>query len=172
MLGILQILVIILLTTFCFGSKLLFESKYYKGYSLEDVNSPLRRVDERREFQQNIEGKLRTVVEFPTNNSIPEDDGSATFGDILFRTTKKDGVLIVRDTIVNQIKTEDVQIIYSRLFPGYYVEDMKLFNVGRQRGYCYQAYIGHPAGRTEARMYIAANNTIRMFAEIYIRAEN
>lgn len=174
MLGVLRLVVIVILTTGCFGSKPHYKSKHYKQYKLEDVeySQYTKKTSERREFQKTVDGPLRTIVENPTNITIPEDDGSALFGDIWFWSTRKDGELIIRDTIVNQIINENVHIYYNRSLPGYYVEDMILYNVGRQRGFCYQAILIHELGYAEAQLFVAANNTIRIFAEIYVRAEN
>lgn len=168
MFAALQVVFMVLLTTVCFGSKPIFESKHYKQYRLKDVESSLIKITEAKELQKNI----KTIVEASTNASIPEDDGSALFGDLWFSRTNKDCELLIRDTIVNQITNENVHIYYNRSLPGYYVEDLILYNVGRQRGYCYQAAIIHELGYVEARLNVAANNTVRIFAEISVRSEN
>lgn len=172
MLSVLRVVVFTALVAVCFGSKPLFKSKYYRGYSLRHAESFLRNVSEKGETQQNVEGELRTIVEAPTDNTVPEDDGSGTFGDLWFRSTKKNGQLIVRDTIVNQIKNENVIIVYNRSFPGYIVEDIIVYNVGRQRAFCCQLFMKPPSGYAEASLYVAANNTVRVFVEVYISAGN
>lgn len=166
----LRVFIVVGLIAFCLASTPLYETKHYKAYSLK--NNELWDTRERREFQKNIGGNLRTITEVPTNSTIPEDDGSALFGDIWFWSTNKDGELIIRDTIVNQITDEDVYIHYNRSLPGYYVEDMRLFNVGRQRGYSYRAVLIHELGYAEAELLVAANNTVRIFAEIFVRVDN
>lgn len=84
---------------------------------------------------------------------------------------RKDGELIIRDTIVNQINDQNVFITYKRSLPGYYIEDMILYNVGRERGYVYSALIIHNLGYVDAQLLVAASNTIRIFVEIYVRVE-
>lgn len=169
-----RVLVVTLFAAFCLAATPIYESKHYKVYSLKNLEtSQLPTTKGKREFQTINAGKSRTITETPiVNTTIPEDDGSALFGDIWFFTTRKDGELLVRDTIVNQITTQDVYIHYNRSLPGYYVEDMILFNVGRQRGFSYRAVLIHELGYAEAELLVAANNTVRIFAEIYVRAEN
>lgn len=170
----LRVLALVLLVSlsFCFGSFPLYETKHYTAFSLEDVQSRLDTIEKNREFQLESGGELRTIIERPTNSSVPEDDGTALFGDIWFTTTRKDGELIIRDTIVNQLNDQNVYIYYNRSLPGYYVEDMRLFNVGRERGYVYRAYIAHNVGFVDAQMLISAYNTVRIFVEIYVRIED
>lgn len=49
---------------------------------------------------------------------------------------------------------------------------MLVFNVGRQRGYCYRAVLIHELGFAEVKLLVAANHTVRIFAEIYVRRED
>lgn len=85
---------------------------------------------------------------------------------------RRDGQLIIRDTIVNEINDQNIYIFYNRTLPGYYVEDMRIYNVGRQRGYAFRALIRHEAGYVETELVVAADNTVRIFVEVYVRAED
>lgn len=164
--------ILVIFLSFCFALTPLYEARHYKVFSLENEQTRLTTIEEEKEVQLGSKGDFRTIIERPTNTSSPPDDGSALFGDIWFTTTRKDGELLIRDTIVNQITDQNVYIYYNRSLPGYYVEDMRVFNVGRQRGYVYRAYIAHNVGYVETQLTIAANNTVRIFVEIYIRVED
>lgn len=170
MMGV-TVVVLSTLIALCLGSDPLYKTKHYQVFSLEDAQRGPCNIKEYKEFQLETTGHLRTIVETPTNDSVPTDGGSPLFGDIWFSTTEKDGELLVRDTIVNQITDQNVYIFYNRSLPGYYVEDMIVYNVGRERGFGYLALIVHDLGYVEAHLVVAAYNTVRMFVEIYVRAE-
>lgn len=166
------VIVLATLLTSCFCSTPLYEAKHYKVFSFEDRQSRSENVQERREVQFGTPEDLRTIIETPTNGTVPTDNGSPLFGDMMFTITRKDGELIIRDTIVNQITDQNVLIYYNRTVPGYYIEDMRIYNVGRERGSARWAHIAHIAGFVETEIAVAAYNTIRMFVEIYVRIEN
>lgn len=168
----LSIVVLVAFSALCFGSTPLYEAKHYKTYISRDGESRLDTIHEQREFQVESEGYLRTIIETPTNDQVPQDSGSPLFGDIEFSITRKDGELLIRDTIVNQVTDQNVYIYYNRTLPGYYVEDMRLFNVGRQRGFVGWAHIAHNDGFVESELSVPANNTVRIFVEIYVRVED
>lgn len=144
----------------------LYQGNNFKAFKVED---DYPNFATRREVQENTKRGLRSIVEIPINGSVPVDDGSALFGDIEFSGTRKNGSLIIRDTIVNQNYYNNILIYYSRNVTGYYVEDLRIYNVGRQRGVGSYATIYHNDGYVEAGIIIAANNTVRIFAEIYVR---
>lgn len=159
------------LVAICFSSSPLYETEHYKVFSFNSKRLQLTEAKENRQYQENVDGSVKTIIERPTNSSVPEDDGSAQFGDIEFAGLRRDGELVIRDTIVNQINNENVYIFYNRTLPGYYVEDMRIYNVGRQRGWVYRALIGHNVGYVETQLLIAAGNTVRIFVEIFVRAD-
>lgn len=167
------VVVIAAFVAICFASSPLYETEHYKIYSLESERSAASDgINKERQFQEEVNGDLRTIVERPsTSTDIPEDDGSPLFGDIKFAGLRRDGELIIRDTIVNDIIDENVYIFYNRSLPGYYVEDMRIYNVGRQRGWVYRAVILHNIGYVETQVLISAGNTVRIFVEIYVRVE-
>lgn len=156
----------------CLSSSPLHETRHYKEYSFDSVRSQLRSPKERREYQEVVNGELRSIVETPTEDGVPLDDGSALFGDIKFNGLRRDGELIIRDTIVNENNDQNVFIFYNRTLPGYYVEDMRVYNVGRQRGWVRQATIIHNFGYVETELLVAAGNTVRIFVEVYVRVED
>lgn len=166
------VVVIVALVAICLGSSPLYETRHYKVFNLENESTKLRSIKEGREYQEEYNGNLRTIIERPVDANVPEDSGSASFGDIFFNGLRRDGELIVRDTIVNQINDQNVFIYYNRSVPGYYVEDMRIYNVGRQRGWVYEATIWHNIGYVETQMLVAASNTVRIFVEIYVRVED
>lgn len=165
----LRLLVVVSLASFCLCADPIYEGEHFKVFRLKDA--PLRRngLTERREGQDVTERGLRAFVEYPYNGTAPLDDGSALFGDIEFDYRPKDGELIVRDNIVNRISYEDIIIYYNRSLPGYYVEDVRIFNVGRQRGFASYAGFYPSAGYVEVDIIVAAYNTVRTFIEIYVR---
>lgn len=158
---------ILSLVSLCLCATPVYEAKHYKVFQLESGH---RNVDKRQEIQEQTRNGLRSVIELPYNDTVPLDDGSPLFGDIEFYSTRKDGELIVRDTIVNQNRYENLLIVYNRTFPGYYIEDFRIFNVGRERGFTQYALISHNTGYVETEILVPAYNTVRIFAEIYIRA--
>lgn len=165
------VVVIAAFVAICFASSQLYETEHYKIFSLESERPAVNGIEE-RQFQEEVNGDLRTIVERPsTSTDIPEDDGSPLFGDIKFAGLRRDGELIIRDTIVNDIVDENVYIFYNRSLPGYYVEDMRIYNVGRQRGWVYRAVILHNIGYVETQLLISAGNTVRVFVEIYVRVD-
>lgn len=108
------------------------------------------------------------MVEVPYDDNVPLDDGTSIFGDLEFKTTKKDGVLSIHDTVVNQNSDTNVSILYSRTIEGYYVEDLVVFNVGRQRAFVLSGEIRHDEGYAEAQILVPAGQTVRVFVEIYV----
>lgn len=163
-----QLTVLILsLASLCLCATPIYEGKYFKAYRLGDGRTNVKR----QEIQETTRNGLRSYVEAPYNGTIPTDDGSPLFGDIEFYSTRKDGVLIIRDTIVNQNPYDNVLIVYSRSLPGYYIEDLRLFNVGRQRGFTRSASIYHNSGFVESEILVPVYTTVRIFVEIYIREE-
>lgn len=166
------VVVVAAFVAICFASSPLYEADHYKIFSFESERSPVSGIKESREFQEEVNGNLRTIIERPsTTSDIPEDDGSPLFGDIKFAGLRRDGELILRDTIVNDIIDQNVYIFYNRSLPGYYIEDMRIYNVGRQRGWVYRGVILHNVGYVETQLLISAGNTVRIFVEVYVRVE-
>lgn len=159
-------LILSLASLCCCYSTPLFEGKNFKVYKLEDDYTRAKG----QEIQETTRSGFRSIVEVPYNGSIPQDDGSALYGDLEFETTNKDGELLIRDTIVNENYGENVLIQYTRNFPGYYVEDVRVYNVGRQRGFTTFAGIVHTIGFVQAEILVPANNVVRIFVEVYVRA--
>lgn len=143
----------------------LYDGGYFTIHSLKDRPSRGRSVNIRTERRDGS----RAIVELPYNGTIPVDDGSPLFGDVEFDTTDKDGELAIRDTIINQNYNEDIIILYNRSLPGSYIEDVRVFNVGRERGFTTYAGFYPSAGHVEVDIVVAAYNTVRIFIEIYVR---
>lgn len=160
-----RLAVVLCLASFCLCSNPIYEGSNFKAYKLEDGYSRVKN----QEVQETTRNGLRSFIEIPFNGSVPTDNGSPLFGDIEFSITRKDGELIIRDTIVNQNYYENVFIFYNRSLPGYYIEDLRLYNVGRERGFAQFAGIHHDVGYVEAEILVAAYNTVRIFVEIYMR---
>lgn len=166
----LRLLLLLAFAAFCLCANPIYQAKHYQVFKLEDRHPDRKHPSEPREFQEGSGAALRTVVEQPYNGSVPFDDGSALFGDIEFSTTRKDGELVIRDTIVNHdFNGFNVSVFYNRSLPGYYVEDFRIYNVGRLRGFGAVAAISHNAGYVEAQLLISAHRTVRIFAEIFVR---
>lgn len=111
-------------------------------------------------------GDVTWIVVKPTNDTIPSDDGG-NFGDLEFNSTVKDGFLLSRETIINEMYTYDVLVIYLRYLEGYYVKDFKVFNFGRERAFTQMGAVYHQSGCVEAWIYIKAGNVVRVLAEAY-----
>lgn len=140
------------------------ESVYYKVYYLSDVDFQELKATK---YQGNLDGS-RSIVEYPFNGQVPEDNGG-NFGDIHFSTTLKNGTLIARDTIINEDTSQNLFLYYERTFDAY-IEDFKLLNFGRQRGWTQRATIHHNVGIVSGEILIAAGNKVRILAESYARA--
>lgn len=162
-----RIAAVLSFVSLCLCSNPVYEGKHFKAYKLEEMAST--RVKS-QEFQETTRNGLRSFIEIPYNGSVPEDYGTPLFGDMEFTLTRKDGELLFRDTIVNQNYYENIIIEYNRTFPGYYIEDLRIFNVGRQRGFTTYGGIYHNSGYVETEILIAAYNTVRIFVEIYVRS--
>lgn len=93
-----------LVTTFAASS---LQSKHYQEYKLRDVDLPAKAHG--GYYVEVLDGHKRTVVEEPHTVGVPTDQGG-NFGDMEFRFTAKTGILIARDTIVNQ-NTEEESLI-------------------------------------------------------------
>lgn len=139
------------------------ESVYYKVYRLSDIDFQELKTTK---FQGKLDGS-RSVVEYPFSGQVPEDDGG-NFGDIDFPTTLKNGTLIARDTIINADASQNLFLYYERTFDAY-IEDFKLLNFGRQRGWAQRATIHHNVGIVSGEILIAAGNKVRILAEAYAR---
>lgn len=161
-----HVLILSVVATICLALSPLYQTSNYKVIQLKDSSS-IRSIRQHKEAKDVTRKGSRSFVEVPFNGSAPSDDGSPLFGDIEFTTTNKDAELLIRDTIVNQNNQEDILILYNRSVPNYYVEDFRIFNVGRQRGFGYYAGIYHTVGFVEAELTVAANSTVRIFAELY-----
>lgn len=164
----LWLVVIISVVSSCLCSTPIYEGEYFKAYKLDDVLYKNRLTERRQEITRD---DSRNIVEFPYNGTIPADDGSALFGDLEFFGTNKDGELIIRDTIVNQNYYDKVIIYYNRSLPGYYIEDVRVFNVGRQRAFGTYAGFHPTAGYTEVDIIVPAYKIVRVFVEIYVRIQ-
>lgn len=165
----LRLVVIALLVSFCLCFTPIYTGDHFKAYPLKNGHYKSNRLTERQEVHDVTEKGLRAYVEYPYNGTVPLDDDSPLFGDVEFVNRPKDGELIIRDTIVNQNYYDDVIIYYNRSLPGYYIEDVRIFNVGRQRGFTTYAGFYPSAGYAEVDIVIAAYNTVRIFIEIYVR---
>lgn len=139
------------------------ESVFYKVYQLSDIDFQQLKTTR---FRGNLDGS-RSVVEYPFSGEVPED-GGGNFGDIEFPTTAKNGSLIARDTIINENTSQNLFVYYERTFDAY-IEDFKLLNFGRQRGWAQRATIHHNVGIVSGEILIAAGNRVRIFAETYAR---
>lgn len=159
-----QAVLILCLVSLCSSKIPIYEGRYFQAFQVEDF----RTNDKRQEIQEIVGNQSRSYVEVPYNRTVPTDNGSADFGDIEYYNTRKNGELIIRDTIVNQNRNDNVLIVYNRTLPGYYIEDFRIFNVGRQRGFTRSALIVHYPGYVECEILVPAFNTVRIFVEIYI----
>lgn len=145
-----------------------FNAKYYVAYRLKDID--LNNTLPAAFGKYAVDGVTRTTTESPTDYDIPEDSGG-NFGDVEFDTRAKNGTLINRDTIVNHIYEENLYIVYYRIFPGYFIEDMRVINVGRERAWGHGALIAHEAGFASVTIYVPAGNSARIFVEVFARTE-
>lgn len=160
-----RLIIFLLCVSLCICSTPISQGKHFQAYKLQDDDFKTKR----QEVHEITKNGPKSIIEIPTNGTVPLDDGSAEFGDMEIDITNKTGELIIRDTIVNQIHNENLRIRYNRTLPGYYVEDVRVFNVGRQRGFVQWAVIYHYDGYVETEILVAAYNTVRMFVEIYVR---
>lgn len=142
------------------------ESEYYKVYYLSDVD--FQELKAARSYSK-YDG-FRSVIEQPYNGTWPADNGG-NYGDMEFSSTRKNGTLIARDTIINQDSSQNLLVIYERTFNVSYVEDFKLLNFGRNRGWGWYAIISHNRGYVSGEILVAAGHKIRVFAETYVRVE-
>lgn len=145
------------------------QGKYYTAYRLDDVdlNSTLPRV--LGKYLEGVDDQTRAIFESPSvNYDIPEDSGG-NFGDIEVDERPKNGTLIGRDTIVIRENEGDLYILYTRTFPGYYIEDMRVINVGRERAWGGGGLIGPEIGFVVAGMYVKAGNEAKLFVEVFAK---
>lgn len=153
-----------LLATASFAQFPIEENQYYKVYHLTDVDFEKLKSD----TSDSKQGGFKSIVEYPYDGTIPRDNGG-NFGDAEFPITLKNGTLIGRDTIVNEVTSQNLLVVYQRTFNGAYIEDFKVLNFGRQRGWVRRADIQHVDGFVGAHILIAAGNKVRIFAETYAR---
>lgn len=140
------------------------ESAYYKVYHISDISfEELKALRSRNKYDT-----IRSTTENPYNGTVPQDYGG-NFGDLEFVTTFKNGTLIGRDTIINENSFQNLLVLYERRYNTSYVEDFKLLNFGRQRGWTWSATIHHNTGLVTADILIAAGNKVRILAETYAR---
>lgn len=161
-----RIVSVLFLASAAFALTPIEESAYYKVYRLSDVD--LEELKAVRSYA-NYNGP-RSIVEYPANQTVPEDDGG-NFGDIEFSSTLKNGMLIERDTIINEDTSQNILIEYERTFNGSYLEDFKLLNFGRQRGWSFTATIHHSLGLVYGSILVKAGNKVRILAETYAKVE-
>lgn len=137
----------------------LFESRYYTIDRLSSVKHKTNTLY--------WNSRSKSAIEKLYSGDLPEDTGEENYGDLEFIETDKKQNLIMRDSIVNDYYEEDIIIRYKRQFPGFYVSDMKVLNVGRFRGYCHSANIWHRKGEVSAEIIVKADVMVRMFVETY-----
>lgn len=153
----------------CFAVTPLQTTPHYKIYALSDVKLAKRLPLGVTTLQDPSDGiSKKTIIEYPYNGTVPADYGG-NFGDLEFPRTLKNGTLIVRDTIINERFDQNILLYYYRYLPEYYVEDFKLLNFGRLRGWVRYGAIYHSIAEVEAEILIEAGNQVRIFAEIYTR---
>lgn len=138
---------------------ILFESRYYTIDSLSSVKHKNNTLY--------WNSRSKTAIEKLYAGDLPDDTREENYGDLEFIETDKKQNLIMRDTIVNDYYDEDTVIRYKRKFPGFYVSDMKVLNIGRHRGYCHSATILHGKGEVSAEIIVKAGIMVRMFVETY-----
>lgn len=154
----LQLAIALFLISLCHRAAPIYEGKHFLAYRLDDVSQI--------SSQQIQENPKRSVVETPYNQSVPVDNGSGTWGDIELDFTNKELDLVTRDTIVNQNNNANLFLFYNRTVPAY-VEDVRVYNVGRQRGFVRYVAIYKNSGYVEVEILVAAYNTVRIFVEIF-----
>lgn len=157
-----------MLLTTTFAVSPLYEVKQYK---LSEVDLSSISPTTYGEHIVVTDGHTRSVVEVPHGGGVPPDEGG-NFGDIEFAWRPKTGRLIARDTVVNRMRDEDIYLTYSRTFPGYYIDDLRVYNVGRERGYTISASMSHDAGGVQAGIFLEAGKTMRMIIETYALRED
>lgn len=140
-------------------TSVLFESRYYTIDSLSSVKHKNNTLY--------WNSRSKSAIEKLYSGDLPEDTGEENYGDLEFIETDKKQNLIMRDTIVNDYYEEDTVIRYKRQFPGFYVSDMKVLNLGRFRGYCHSATIWHRKGEVSAEIIVKAGVMVRIFIEAY-----
>lgn len=159
-----------LLAAAAFAASPLHQAKHYAIYRLADVDVARTSLLAPKETFEVVNGTPRTSVTYPYGDNVAEDSGG-NFGDMEISITVKNGTLVARETIVNDVFEDNVLVSYSRTFPGYYIEDLRAYNVGRERGATRYGHISHELGFVEAEIVIAAGNEIRIFVEVYAREE-
>lgn len=167
----LRLAVISVLVAAAFAATPVLQGKHFTAYKLQDTDINTKSPKAFGEYTEVVNGQTRTIIENPTQYEVPEDTGG-NFGDLEFSGRPKTGRLISRDTIVNQDYEEDVHIYYTRTFPGYYIEDMRVINVGRERAFTRSGSISHALGSATANIYVGRGKTARVFIEVYVRADN
>lgn len=162
----LRLAVVSLLVAAALATTPIFQGKHYTAYKLHDADLKAQPVRAYGEYTEVVNGVGRTIIENPSDYDVPDDTGG-NWGDMEFDTRDKTGTLVNRDTIVNQYNEVDLHIFYNRSFPGLFIEDLRVFNVGRERGYVQSGMIAHAAGFVDAHIYVAKGNTVRLFVEVY-----
>lgn len=159
-------LVFLLVSLFgtCLTVTPLKETSLFKVYSLRDLEESYSgsllnlRVD-----------NLPIKVEYPYHGKIPKDSGG-NFGDLVFNNTQNHGLLLGRDTIINDIYNQSIILVYYREFPRIYIEDFRVLNFGRERGWTqFGGFSDSPPAKVQAHILIESGKRVRMFAETYAK---
>lgn len=159
---------LVILTTASDLSEPLLSGKHFTIYRAPDLQLRGAKVTERTETTFGVGKDMRTIIEYPLEDDdyIPNDSGG-NFGDIEFDLEDKDGDLLARDTIINNMYPFNIAIHYNRTFDGFYVKDFKILNFGRERGWAWYASMNHYYGIVETEIYVPAGKEVRIFAETY-----
>ncbi|KAF5271392.1 hypothetical protein FQA39_LY08190 [Lamprigera yunnana] len=103
-------------------------------------------------------------------DQIPYDNGE-NFGDLVFSNRVKGDVLLIRDTILNELMSYDeIRVVWQGQFPAQ-ITAVRALNFGRQRGQAAQIIVSHTNGQVQAFIRIPPQQSVRMFIEVYGRRE-
>lgn len=142
------------------SNAVLFKSKFY--------SIAVASIVETKSASYTHHEKDKSIAEKYYNGTIPEDDGKASFGDLIVdEPSNRKYSWMERNTITNDLYDEDVEIRYKRNFPGVEVASMKVLNFGRQRGFCHSATVRRERGIAEAEILVKAGRMVRILVEVY-----
>ncbi|KAL3284483.1 hypothetical protein HHI36_018644 [Cryptolaemus montrouzieri] len=99
--------------------------------------------------------------------SLPDDDGTTNWGDLVHGNRQSGDSLIVRDLIIYPtVNSLDLHIDYNPAFRNHRnITSVRFINVGRQRAFCVEIYIYYYG--IEVDLIIPAFKDVRVFLEVY-----
>lgn len=102
---------------------------------------------------------------------IPPDDGSASYGDLIYSKPRKLDTALHKEVFVNyDVSSEEYIVFWSRMFHRECVSHVRVLNFGRERAFAKSInveYQGSQGEKVDIILLIPANKEIRMIIEAY-----